>query len=273
MMRVSRGFQHAVTMTETRLDGDRAADGWAALAAELDAWTGAGRTATLWWRDDDATAPGAALDRLLDLGARHGVPVALAVIPARAEPALAGALRGAAVLQHGWSHANHAPPGAKKCELGDDRPVAAVTAELAEGWRRLSALVGPALLPVLVPPWNRIAPAVSAALPGLGFRALSTHREHDAAVPGLAQINTHLDPVDWRGGGGFLGTDAALAGAVDHLRARRLGTVPDRPTGLLTHHLAMDGATWDFVDRFLAVAAGHPAARWLAAPAMFGVRE
>ncbi|NYZ13048.1 hypothetical protein HL658_10825 [Azospirillum sp. RWY-5-1] len=259
-------------MTETRIDGDRAPDGWDALAAELDLWAAAGRPATLWWRDDDATAPGAALDRLLELGARHDVPVALAVIPARAQPALADALRGAAVLQHGWSHANHAPLGAKKCELGDDRPVEAVTAELAEGWRRLSALVGPALLPVLVPPWNRIAPAVSAALPGLGFRALSTDREHDAAVPGLAQVNTHLDPVDWRHGGGFLGTAAALAGAIDHLRARRLGTVPDRPTGLLTHHLAMDGATWDFVDRLLAVTAGHSAARWLAAPAVFAHR-
>lgn len=256
-------------MTETLIDGDRAAGGWDSLAAELDLWAAAGRSATLWWRDDDATAPGAALDRLLDLGERRGVPVALAVIPARAEAALARALRGAAVLQHGWTHANHAPPSAKKCELGDDRPVAAVTAELAEGWTRLSALIGPALLPVLVPPWNRIAPAVSAALPDLGFRALSTHREHDAAVPGLTQVNTDLDPVDWRHGGGFLGTEAALAGAIDHLRARRLGTVPERPTGLLTHHLAMDGGTWAFVDRFLAMTAGHPAARWLAASAVF----
>ena len=31
--------------------------GWPDLTAELDRWGEAGRTATLWWRDDDATAP------------------------------------------------------------------------------------------------------------------------------------------------------------------------------------------------------------------------
>lgn len=257
-------------MTETRIDGISAAADWAALAAELDAWAAAGRTATLWWRDDDATAPGPALDRLLDLSSRHAAPVALAVIPARAVPDLAAAVRGAAVLQHGWSHANHARPGEKKCELGGHRPLSAVTTELAEGRQRLAELFGAGPLPVLVPPWNRIAAEVAAALPDLGFRALSTHRDHDAAVPGLVQANTHLDPVDWRGGCGFLGTGAALAGAVDHFRARRSGDAPDRPTGLLTHHLAMDGETWAFIDRFLAATAGHPAARWLDAGTVFG---
>jgi len=62
---------------------------WQALDAELDAWSAAGRTAELWWRDDDAIVPTPALDRLLDIRRRSGVPIALAVIPARAQATLA----------------------------------------------------------------------------------------------------------------------------------------------------------------------------------------
>ena len=62
---------------------------WSDLTQELDAWTADGRRATLWWRDDDAAEPDAALERLLALAATHGLPLALAVIPARATRALA----------------------------------------------------------------------------------------------------------------------------------------------------------------------------------------
>ncbi len=51
---------------------------WVALNAELDAWAAAGRTATLWWRDDDAGAMNDALDRLLRLRGARDVPIALA---------------------------------------------------------------------------------------------------------------------------------------------------------------------------------------------------
>src|SRR4029450_2060394 len=63
---------------------------WPDLDAELDAWAKAGRRAPLWWRDDDAARTTPALERLLALHARHGVPLALAVIPGRAEPSLGG---------------------------------------------------------------------------------------------------------------------------------------------------------------------------------------
>ena len=63
--------------------------GWDSLQAELDLWRARNRQATIWWRDDDAVRPGPALDRLLDLASRHDAPLALAVIPAAAETALA----------------------------------------------------------------------------------------------------------------------------------------------------------------------------------------
>ncbi|HYC14539.1 MAG TPA: hypothetical protein VEC75_09825, partial [Stellaceae bacterium] len=81
---------------------------WSDLEAELDRWSGAGRQATFWWRDDDAVAATAALARLLALA--EGAPLALAVVPGNAEPSLAAALAGAPsvrVVQHGWRHLNH----------------------------------------------------------------------------------------------------------------------------------------------------------------------
>jgi len=106
-------------LPRSRRDAAKAADqGWKALARELDAWARAGRTATFWWRDDDAVAPTPALKRLLRLAGRHRTPIALAVIPRPAVKSLFDRLADHAnvrVLQHGYEHANHAPAGAKKC--------------------------------------------------------------------------------------------------------------------------------------------------------------
>jgi len=88
---------------------------WPDLIAELDRWGEAGKIASLWWRDDDAVAATPALRSLLRL--TGDLPLALAVIPAELDPDLPGFLRPmaqVAVLQHGWRHANHAAPGAKK---------------------------------------------------------------------------------------------------------------------------------------------------------------
>ena len=242
---------------------------WVALRVELDAWAAAGRTATLWWRDDDAVEPTPQLTRLTALAARTGVPLALAVVPAHATAALAEVVAGApgvSVLQHGWAHANHAAPGEKKIELGGTRPTDPVLAELAEGRARLAALFGARFVPALVPPWNRIAPAVAERLTAFGFTGLSTFTPRTSPF----QVNTHVDPMDWRNGGRFAGEAAAVRAALAHLRARRLGTAdPDEPTGLLTHHLAMDEATWAFVERLLEEMRGHPAVRWVGAEEIF----
>lgn len=265
----------AETVIDLHPDG-RIGDGWHALIAELDRWMRAGRHATFWWRDDDAIEPSAALDRLEAIARRAAVPVALAVIPTPTDPALAARIADwpdLAVIQHGFAHINHAMTG-KKTELGADRPVDTVVAELDAGRRRLEHVFGPRSLPVLVPPWNRIHPSVIARLPALGLGGLSTYgmRAAAAPVPGLVQVNTHVDIIDWRGGGGFAGEDAVLDRTVAHLRARRDGTAdPDEPTGLLTHHLVHDEACWRFTERFVAMTAGHPATRWLPAAIVFGI--
>jgi hypothetical protein len=49
-----------------------------------------------------------------------------------------------------------------------------VLGELGTGWMALERLFGSRVLPVLVPPWNRIAPGLVPALPEIGYRGLST---------------------------------------------------------------------------------------------------
>ena len=243
---------------------------WAALTDELARWPDG--QATFWWRDDDAVAASPALARLLSVA--RDVPLALAVIPAPLESSLAPAVAAsnAAVLQHGYAHTNHAPPHAAKMELGPHRPFPHTLADMAQGWARLEAAFGARALPVMVPPWNRLVPALVPLLPEIGFKGLSTFgvRRRTEPVRGLVQANTHVDIIDWRGTRGFAGEDEVLGTLVRHLAARRSGAVPiEEPTGLLTHHLVHDETAWDFLARLVADVARHAGARWLDAAAVF----
>ena len=250
--------------------------GWQALDEEIARWRDAGRTAELWWRDDDAADATASLDRLLDLHRMTSAQLALAVVPANATTTLAARLAdepGVDLLQHGYAHTNHAPATDKKCELGPHRPAMLVLGELATGWLALERLFGDRPLPVLVPPWNRIAPALVPALPEIGFRGLSTfgHRPRAEAVKGLQHVNAHLDLVDWKGSRGFLGEEAARATLMAALRHARCS--PHEPVGILSHHLVMDEAAWDFLRSLLERARAMSGVEVRAASRIFASRE
>jgi hypothetical protein len=247
--------------------GPKQATGWGDLIDELDRWAEAARVARLWWRDDDAVRPTPQLDRLLGLA--DGVPIGLAVIPASVEPGLAErlvGLAGVAVLQHGWRHANHARHG-KKSEYPPTRNSAAVAAELVDGRVRLAELFGAQALPIFVPPWNRFAPEFVPLLPAAGFGALSAMAPiRGPPLPsGIADIDVHVDPVAWKDGSGFIGTDATLGRILGELRNRRLGDIPvSGAIGILTHHLIMDDPTAAFIARLRTVIREHRAAQWIA---------
>ncbi|HYM31563.1 MAG TPA: polysaccharide deacetylase family protein [Candidatus Cybelea sp.] len=248
---------------------------WTALHAELDAWGAARKTATFWWRDDDATSLTPALEKLLDRAARHRVPLCLAVIPAKADATIPSRLSAAsdvAIVQHGFAHANHAPPDAKKAEFLDGRPIADMVSEVADGARRMGELFGQRHTPIFVPPWNRAPASLIARLHGLGFVALSSFgpRRSVLAGPALLQINAHVDPIAWGGGRGFVGEAEALDYLIGLLAARRRRDAdPAEPTGLLTHHAAEDDSCANFVERLLDETRNHPAARWLDAVAVY----
>ncbi len=249
---------------------------WDGLAREFDLWAKAGRTAPLWWRDDDATKPAAALDRLLDLAGTAGVPVCLAIIPADANAALAGRLGETApdlaVAVHGWGHRNHAPEGEKKAEFGPHRPIDEMAAEAARGLARTVALFGDRALAVFVPPWNRIAPGLIPRLPAAGFTGLSGRGTPKSSTPvtGITVADIHSDMVDWRARA-FGGEASVLATITAELEARRGAGGPlPQPVGVLSHHLVMDEPAWRFAGRLAAAVANHPGAGWTAPRHVFG---
>lgn len=230
------------------------ADDWAPVAAALAHAAAAERTVQVWLRDDDAVTTTPALDRLTELCRRHAMPVLLAVIPSGADRQLAAHVAAEPLItptQHGFAHVNHAGAGARACEVGGDRPVAAVLGDLARGRDAMLTLFGPAAADVLVPPWNRIAPAVLPHLPGLGFGGLSTFAEAHRDTADLDVLNSTLDIIDWRGG--------RRCQRLDKL-THRLGDLigAGRPIGILTHHLVHDEAAWAFLDAALARLGASP---------------
>jgi hypothetical protein len=241
---------------------------WRGLEEELRRWRDAGRAAELWWRDDDATAPSAALARLLALSKSTGVPLALAVIPHSAHETLFAGLE-ASVLMHGADHVNRAAQGEKKTEFPAAEPDDAALARLAAARARLERLAGDNFLPVLAPPWNRLKRSLVARLPAAGLHGLSAYGDRKAAIPGVREVNTHVDIIDWRGTRGFVGEAAALGALVRHLSARLCNeSDAGEATGLLTHHAVHDAASWLFIERlFERTRAGG--AHWRDAAALF----
>lgn len=244
---------------------------WSQLRDEIARWTDIGRVVDFWWRDDDACHMTAQLRQLVGLSARMQVPIALAVVPfgVQAE-VLAQNPRWVRLLQHGCDHVNRAGPVEKKTEFPSAESAMDALTRLEDGWARID---GPAAVRVLVPPWNRIG---AAGLPGrlaqAGYWGLSRFgpRAGAADLPGLAQVNTHVDIIDWRGTRGFVGEELALRAALAHLQARRMGEAdPAEATGWLTHHLVHDAACWHFMARLFAFCREHAAVVWQPADHLF----
>lgn len=166
----------------------------------------------------------------------------------------------------------HAAPRAQNMTHDPSHGMAAMLGEMIWGQNRLRELHGARYLPVFVAPWNRLAAQVRTAMHGMEYGGLSLYGERPRPLASIdvVWVNTHVDVIRWRGARGFVGADSALAKLVDHLGRRREGEAPARePTGLLTHHLVMDDAAWDFVIELKRFIDDHPAARWLAPPEVF----
>ena len=224
-----------------------------------------GETIEFWWRDDDAGNPSPALMRLLDVADVQNVPLAIAVVPAWLDTDVQASIAASAqstVLQHGYAHINHGAKGQKSLELGN-RTVDAIANELSTGKAILEDAFGAAFMPILVPPWNRIDHALHPCLRVWGFRGLSVfgRRAQAEVSPGVALVNTHLDPIDWRGTRGFVGEETMLERLLQQLDA-------DEPIGLLTHHLVMDEQCWSFLERLLSTLVRHPAVRLCSASSL-----
>lgn len=230
------------------------------LETELQTWRAAGRQPQVWWRDDDAVSLTPELECLTQLTGEAGIDVLLAVIPAYADQALADFVGQHGHLQpcvHGWSHTNHAPETAKKCELGAQRALDVVLSEIERGRQRLAGLFGSRLVPVLVPPWNRMRDDLAPRLGDTGIKAFSTFT-HKRTHPEI-QVNTHVDVMDWKAPGGAAGKgperlQSELAAALAVSRTNGF-----YPVGLLTHHLVHD----EVVRSALSAVLAHTDLTWV----------
>ena len=251
---------------------------WEQLDMTLEAIANEDETLAFWWRDDDVVAPSPALDRLLRLSERFDAPVALAAIPLLATEALAERLADEPrvdVIVHGLAHRNLSPQGQLSSELGIGQPLLDRMAALYGAHARLRRLFGEKVVPMLAPPWNRIGEDLVVRLHEVGFAALSTFKRRRAreAAPGVLQVNTHVDPVFWRGHGGLRDEPAMLEDLAALARETIARTPHDRePIGLLTHHLEHDPWVWRFVEELLGFLAAHRAVRFTR-PAEFVAEE
>tara|TARA_R110002049_G_scaffold307712_2_gene509105 strand:- start:77771 stop:78520 length:750 start_codon:yes stop_codon:yes gene_type:complete len=223
---------------------------WAALRAELAIWRHEGLDLPIWWRDDDAVEDTPELRQMVDLATELSLPVHLAVIPKLAAEGLAAVCADTACLVpvvHGWAHVNHAGEGQKKAEFGALR--AAAEGEISQGLVRVKQLFKNGILPFFVPPWNRIDAGFLPPLAAAGYLGVSTYTPRRAreVVPGLVQINTHMDPIFWKQNKGLVPPEAQVSALVQLLTDRRMGrTDAAEPLGMLTHHLVQDAPTWEF---------------------------
>lgn len=248
---------------------------WEPLEDELAKWQDSALPARLWLRDDDAIEPTEPLCRLAGMAEAYQVPVTIAVIPQPAGKALAAQLAGQplfSVALHGTAHTNHAPRSEKKCELGLHRGLKTVVDELAAGHAKLRDLFGDRYIHMLVPPWNRIDAALVPELPNLGLSSLSTFTwQNFSTMSGLAQLNTHVDIIDWKQGR----IARPAAELIDELAknlaiARTRACNGERPAavGILTHHLVHDEAAWHFLAKLFAFAAGRADIKWCQAASL-----
>lgn len=244
---------------------------------ELDQWACEKRVAQFWWRDDDAQDVSERLKKMLGVARSFDVTIGLSVIPAKLKTRLIDVLehaREAQVLVHGFAHENHARPGQAKRELGGTRTLEEIVSDVTRGQALLRDAFGKRVLPVLVPPWNRIAPSALAQLPRLGFRGVSTWKPRLSAkpAPGLTEVNTHLDLIDWRRGR-VIKDERSVAGLLLRKlrwrRARRQRAT--EPLGLLTHHAYWTSAKERVIVRLLETTRNHPAAMWHTPASAFGL--
>ena len=230
-------------------------ENWDALSKELEACLIAGQKLQFWWRDDGSATVTPQLERLLDVAASCAVKIGFAVVPSKADHALAARLKDApaVVWQHGWAQREHGSG-----EFGEGRSIDDMVNDVLLGRHRMDDVFGPGgWQKVFVPPFHQLSMEMKSLLATLGFSGLSSGHPRTAAVADLPEVNAEIDLVDGRNGA-FMGDDAVLGQIVDEIRRRRLlGAEALGPIGLLSHHLVHGEGFYSFMGRLLPFLKSH----------------
>lgn len=224
----------------------------------------------LWWRDDDAVEDTPALRRLLAIKQRWNVPLALAVIPSKAQPSIEHVTcePDLEVLVHGFAHENHASPDERKAEYPSGRSLAEMRREWISGHDILRRHI-PSLLRVFVPPWNRFPQDHLLELKSAGYRGFSAWGAEGKwpETAGLIVANAQIDALDWQRGA-VAKTGQSLLAELQTLALSGRHSLT-RPIGILTHHRQMSETGFTAFEEFCRVTAHNPAFVWTSARSIF----
>ncbi|ROR03075.1 polysaccharide deacetylase family protein [Desulfosoma caldarium] len=213
-----------------------------------------GNKARLFFRADDIGAAGYSFDALCALFREHGVPLALAVVPAWLTETRTARILASAPLhenlwgwhQHGWRHVNWQKTG-KKAEFGHQRPLEKQWRDIWRGNMKLLNIFQDRLLPVFTPPWNRCSATTLEVLAQLGFQAVSTMDPLPKAGKNKGRLKNLRIAVD-------LHTRKHEDGPADYaalLQELRAALNKDTPAGIMIHHQRMTSFAFTFLDELL----------------------
>ncbi len=226
---------------------------FAAIKKELSLWQQNGQQCHFWWRDDDATQDTPALQKLIDLHQQTKIPVALSVIPKFAHVTLLQQIKNLpqiSILQHGWQHRNYELPEQPFSEFGSSRDSEIIRQELRTGRNLLKAMFAKQFVTGFVAPWNNLA-----AKHWPEFDQYDLVSFHDGAANQMPskfkQLNVHIDILRWRKYPKFRGTTRTIKAILKQLKQRRTDQQFDKPIGIMSHHLVMDNASWQFLTKLL----------------------
>ncbi len=213
----------------------------------------------IFFRDDDAGWANDRLYGMLDVFARHALPIDLAVIPDALDQPLADELIArrkqqpdlVGLHQHGFSHANHEPENQRKCEFGAQRDYFQQQTDLEQGKTIMDSMLGRHHDPIFTPPWNRCTQDTVAILENLGFEVLS--RDISARAMRLKNLSQVPVAINWSK---IIKTSAEpkadiAAQFTDSIRQNSV-------TGVMFHHADMAAEHLFVLSEFLEIVAAHP---------------
>lgn len=224
---------------------------------KLDAIAGSISPASLppiFFRADDIGAAGKAFDALCRIFRHHGIPLALAVVPAWLSEARQERLFNAAPVeddlwswhQHGWRHVNWQKSG-KKCEFGEDRAFDHQYNDILQGRQKMELIFGKYFTPIFTPPWNRFSSPTVKILRNLGFKGIST----SAPLPQGVRIPVDLSNLSVRLDLHTRNAQNPEDDLHNLLEEFRNLSNAREPTGIMLHHHRMTPFAFEFLDRML----------------------
>jgi len=224
---------------------------------------------TTFCRADDVGMGGQKFIQMTDCFKKHGVPLALAVVPSWLPLGHARLGRDIDLAdplfsphQHGFSHRNTAREG-KKAEFGDGLDEEETRRRIRSGRDLLRRLLGAAFVPLFTPPWNRCSATTLRILTEEEFRGVSRFAgATPAALPGLLELPVNVDLHIRK----EAGVEMQFQGLLNEIgRAVASGHL-----GLMLHHQRATPGSAAFLDTLLSRLAGRKDTRFLCARRVLG---